>query len=248
MTVSTSNAPHPVVDRAAWLETRRALLQQEKAFMQQKDALNAERLRLPWVRLEKDYLFDSPEGPRRLSELFAGRSQLYLYHFMFGPEWEQGCVGCSFMADHFDGALPHLNYHDVTLVAVSRAPLDKIQAFKRRMGWHFPWVSSASSDFNFDFQASFTPEQLASGKAFYNFEEREVDCEELPGSSAFYRDADGTVYHTYSSYSRGGETVMSTYGILDMMPLGRNEEGDLSTWVRHHDRYEAAPTPCGCGH
>lgn len=245
--VTTDSQPagidHPVVTREQWLEQRRALLAKEKALTRQHDALAQERLALPWVRVEKDYRFATPTGEVSLGDLFAGRSQLIVYHFMFGPEWTDGCVGCSFLADHFAGPLVHLNQHDVSLVVASRATLPQIEAFKQRMGWTFPWVSSHGSDFNFDFQASFRPEEKAAGRAYYNFEEGPYQFDELSGTSVFYRDASGAVYHTYSCYARGGEPFIATYAFLDIAPKGRNETGpqhNLTDWVRHHDRYGAA--------
>ncbi|PZR33886.1 thioredoxin family protein [Caulobacter segnis] len=240
---------HAVVSREEWLEARRALLLKEKAHTRARDTLNAERLALPWVKLDKPYAFDTDSGRKTLGDLFDGRSQLMVYHFMFGPDWEAGCEGCSFMADHFDGTLPHLNHHDVTLVAVSRAPLPKIQAYKRRMGWTFPWVSAHDSDFNRDFHVSFTPEALAGETIDYNFTNLPAaqGHDELPGLSAFYRDADGQVFHTYSSYARGPEEMLGTLMILDRAPLGRNEDATMH-FVRRHDEYEdAAPKPACCG-
>ncbi len=238
---------HPVVSREEWLEARRALLAKEKEFTHLRDKVNAARLALPWVRVDKPYAFDTPQGRKTLAELFAGRSQLVVYHFMLGPDWEAGCTGCSFLADHLDGALPHLENHDVTMLAVSRAPLDRIEAYKRRMGWRFPWVSSHGSDFNYDFHVSFTPEALGKGSVYYNYEmiPREQAHDELPGLSAFYRDENGEVFHTYSSYARGGEELIGTLMILDRAPLGRNEH-TIMDWVRRHDEYEAAPAGRAC--
>ncbi len=238
---------HQLASKTEWLAARRALLEREKEFTRLRDAINAERQALPWVKLEKDYAFETPAGRRSLSELFDGRSQLMVYHFMFGPDWEAGCPGCSFMADHFDGTLPHLNNHDVTLVTVSRAPLAKIEAYKRRMGWSFPWVSSFGSDFNFDFQVSFTKEELASGQVEYNFTQTPTEqaFDELPGMSAFIRDEQGQVFHTYSSYARGGEELLSTLMILDRAPKGRNESSTLS-FVKRHDEYEEQPRAHAC--
>mgnify|MGYP001413433788 CR=1 FL=1 len=238
---------HPIVSREAWLTARKALLAREKEATRLRDAVNAERLALPWVRVDKDYVFDTPAGRRSLADLFAGRSQMIVYHFMLGPDWEAGCPGCSFLADHFDGTLPHLEHHDVTLTAVSRAPLARIAAYKRRMGWRFPWVSSHGSDFNFDFGVSFSPEQLAAGAVDYNFTQTPAaDAhDELPGLSAFARGADGAVYHSYSSYARGPEELIGTLMILDRAPKGRNEQGTMS-FVRRHDEYEDAPKAAAC--
>ncbi|OJU06895.1 MAG: thioredoxin [Rhizobium sp. 63-7] len=241
--------PHPVVSREEWLEARRALLVQEKEATRQRDRLNQARLALPWVKVDKAYAFDTAAGRKTLAELFDGRSQLMIYHFMLGPQWEAGCPGCSFLADHLDGTLPHLNHHDVTLVAVSRAPLAKIDAYKRRMGWHFPWVSSEDSDFNFDYHVSFTPEDLAGENVFYNFTAipPEQAHDELPGLSAFYRDENGDVFHTYSSYARGPEELIGTYMILDRAPKGRNET-EIMDWMRRHDEYEDTPKAAACCH
>lgn len=238
---------HQVVSRAEWLEARKGLLAREKEFTRLRDEINAERLALPWVAVDKDYLFETPAGKKSLVDLFDGRSQLVVYHFMFGPDWEAGCPGCSFMADHFDGTLPHLNNHDVTLVAVSRAPLAKIEAYRKRMGWTFPWVSSFGSDFNFDYHVSFTKEDLARGAVQYNFtrtpSERAHD--ELPGFSSFIRNEAGEVFHSYSSYARGSEEVLATLMILDLAPKGRNESATLS-FVKRHDEYEGEPKAHAC--
>lgn len=236
---------NPVVTREEWITARRTLLAQEKEATRLRDNINAARQALPWVRVEKDYRFGTQDGEISLSDLFAGRSQLIVYHFMLGPEWKAGCPGCSFLADHLDGALPHLEHHDVTLAAISRAPYLGIAAYKARMGWRFPWVSSFGSDFNFDFQASFTPEQLANGTVFYNF--TEIDAseahDELPGLSAFYRDEAGDVFHTYSTYGRGPEELIGTLMILDRAPKGRNETTNMD-FVRRHDEYDDnRPTP-----
>jgi predicted dithiol-disulfide oxidoreductase (DUF899 family) len=230
---------NPVVSREEWLVARQALLAREKEITHLRDHINAERQALPWVRVEKSYEFDTPSGRRSLGDLFAGRSQLVIYHFMLGPDWQAGCPGCSFLADHFDGALPHLEHHDVSLVAVSRAPLAKIEAYRRRMGWNFPWVSSYDSDFNYDFNVSFTPEQLASGQVFYNFTSIPSANlgEEQPGLSAFSRNEAGEVFHTYSGHTRGLEEMIGTLMILDRAPKGRNETTTFD-FVRRHDEYE----------
>jgi predicted dithiol-disulfide oxidoreductase (DUF899 family) len=237
---------HPVVSREEWLKARKALLAREKEATRLRDAINAERLALPWVRVDKPYAFDTPRGKRTLAALFDGRSQLIVYHFMLAPGWKAGCDGCSFLADHLDGALIHLNNHEVTLIAVSRARLPEIEAYKRRMGWRFPWVSSYGSDFNYDFQVSFTPDELASGRVHYNYTEIDAAqaAEELPGLSAFSIDETGTVFHTYSSYARGPEELIGTLMILDRAPKGRNET-TVMNWVRRHDEYESsAPHSC----
>jgi predicted dithiol-disulfide oxidoreductase (DUF899 family) len=231
-----------VVSREEWLTARRALLAQEKEATHLRDKINAARLALPWVKVDKGYVFDTPSGKRTLVDLFEGRSQLIAYHFMLGPDWKAGCPGCSFLADHLDGALPHLEHHDVTLTAVSRAPLDKIAAYKTRMGWRFPWVSSYGSDFNYDYHVSFTPEDLAKERVTYNFTEIETPNanDELPGLSAFARDDSGTVFHTYSSYARGLEELIGTLMILDRAPRGRNETTTMD-FLRRHDEYEDSP-------
>jgi len=233
---------HPVVSREDWLAARKALLLREKEATRLRDKVNAERLALPWVKVDKDYAFDTADGRKTLAALFAGRSQLMVYHFMFGPDWAAGCPGCSFMADHFDGMLPHLNHHDVTLTAVSRAPLDKIAAYKTRMGWRFPWVSSFGSDFNADFHVSFSEADLAEGSVSYNYTriDRARANDELPGLSAFHKAADGTIFHTYSSYARGPEELIGTLMLLDRAPFGRNESATFS-FLRRHDEYEDAP-------
>lgn len=234
---------HSVVTRAEWIAARRALLAREKEATHLRDALNAERLALPWVKVERDYRFDTADGVRTLGELFAGRSQLVVYHFMLGPGWAAGCPGCSFLADHLDGTLPHLNHHDVTLTAVSRAPLAEIQAYQRRMGWGFPWVSSFGDDFNFDYGVSFGADRP--GELGYNFEAKATAVEkdtELPGMSAFYRDAGGEVFHTYSSFARGTEEWIGTLMILDRAPLGRNEAKTMD-FVKRHDEYDEKGEP-----
>ncbi|WID94739.1 thioredoxin family protein [Bosea vestrisii] len=238
---------HHVVPRSEWLDARRALLSREKEFTRLRDEINAERLALPWVKVDKDYVFDTPAGKKTLAELFDDRSQLVIYHFMFGPDWEAGCPGCSFMADHFDGTLAHLNNHDVTLVTVSRAPLAKIEAYKQRMGWSFPWVSSFGSDFNFDYHVSFSREELANGPVLYNFTQTPAEQahDELPGTSAFIRNEAGEVFHTYSSYARGGEEMLGTLMILDRAPKGRNESSTLS-FIKRHDEYEDQPKAHAC--
>lgn len=232
---------HPVVDREEWLKARKALLLKEKEETHLRDTVRAARQALPWVRVEKDYHFDTPGGRKSLAGLFDGRSQLMVYHFMLAPGWKAGCPGCSFLSDHVDGALPHLNNHDVTWTAVSRAPLGEIQAYKARMGWKFPWASSFGEDFNYDYHVSFTQEQLALGSVDYNFRQTpsERANDELHGLSAFFQNKKGEVFHTYSSYARGAEDTMSTLMILDRAPLGRNETGTLS-FVRRHDEYQNA--------
>jgi len=232
---------HEIVPREEWIAARKELLKKEKELTHLRDRLSAERRDLPWVRVEKQYLFDSPNGSVTLADLFDGRSQLIVKHFMFAPGWKAGCVGCSFDVDHIEGALVHLEHHDVTCVAVSRATLAEIEAFKQRMGWRIPWVSSFGTDFNYDYHVSFTKEEIAKGKTFHNYEMRDVQIEEMSGLSVFYKDAAGDIFHTYSTYGRGAEELASAYVCLDLTPKGRNETGpsfDLSDWVRHHDRYD----------
>ena len=229
-------ARHPVVSRDQWLASRKQLLKKEKELTRARDRLSAERRELPWVKVEKEYVFDTPQGRKTLSDLFEGRSQLIVQHFMFGPDWEQGCVGCSFGADHVDAAWLHLRHHDVTFVAVARAPLAKLESYRKRMGWRFPLVSSLGSDFNFDYHVSFTKDELAKGKVEYNYELTEGSMDELPGASVFFKDEAGSIYHTYSNYGRGGEEVLGAYMLLDLTPKGRNESGPMD-WVHRHDEY-----------
>ena len=237
---------HQVVSRDEWLAARKQLLLKEKEFTHLRDRLNAERLALPWVKIEKPYVFDGPNGQETLADLFDGRSQLIVKHFMFGPEWNDGCVGCSFELDNLSGAIVHLEHHDVTYVVVARAPMAKIEAFRRRMGWRFKWVSSYGSDFNYDFHVSFKPDEIAKGEAYYNYALRDVGIDELSGRSVFYKDSTGDIFHTYSAYARGGEISLGSYGVLDMTPKGRNEtiNGNMTDWVRHHDRYDDAASSC----
>ncbi len=230
---------HPVVSHEQWLAARTALLAQEKAFTRAKDDLNRQRRALPWERVEKTYAFEGAKGKETLADLFAGRSQLIVYHFMFPPEWDEGCKHCSFWADHYDGPGVHLNYRDVTFVAVSRASLAKIAAFKKRMGWRFKWLSSANTDFNYDYQASFTPQEVENGAMFYNYQNTDAGMSDREGISVFYKDSRGAVFHTYSCYARGIEVVNGTYHFLDLVPKGRDEDpDDTQSWVRYHDRYQ----------
>ncbi len=230
---------HTVVSKDEWVAARRDLLAQEKAFMRQRDDLAATRRGLPWVKVDKDYVFHGASGNVSLAELFDGRSQLMVYHFMFGPEWEQGCPSCSYLADHFDGLTTHLAQRDVTLVAAARSPLDRLRAYKDRMGWRFPFVSSLDNDFNFDFHVSFTPEELAGGEVYYNYHQTQFPVDEAPGISVFFKDDDGAIYHTYSSYARGLDNLIGTYQFLDLAPKGRDEDKlDFPmAWVRRHDEY-----------
>src|SRR6476620_9877806 len=257
---------HEIVSPEEWLVARKDLLGNEKQLTRLRDKLAAERRALPWVKIDKEYVFDGPEGKVTLADLFAGRSQLVIYHFIFGPDWQEGCPSCSFVSDHMDGALPHLAARDVTVTMVSRAPLAKIEAFKKRMGWRFKWVSSHGSDFNTDFHVSFSKDEMAQDKVNYNYTMQEFPSAEAPGLSVFYKDAVGAIYHTYSTYGRGVDPLVGTYTILDLVPKGRDEDhlGFSMEWVRHPDRYgtnefadadrpywpetaSLASTACGCG-
>jgi predicted dithiol-disulfide oxidoreductase (DUF899 family) len=232
-----------VVSPSEWLSARKELLVKEKQFTRQRDEIDRQRRELPWVKVEKNYRFDGPKGQQTLSDLFEGRSQLIVSHFMLGPGWKEGCVGCSFRSDHVDGALVHLEHHDVSFVTISRAPFAEIEAFRKRMGWGFRWLSSYGSDFNYDYHVSFTKEEIATGKVDYNYDTRDFVSEELSGVSVFYKNEAGEIFHTYSTYGRGDELVDTTYMYLDLTPKGRNENGphyNLGDWVRHHDRYDAA--------
>jgi predicted dithiol-disulfide oxidoreductase (DUF899 family) len=231
---------HQVVSRDQWLAARKALLAKEKDFTRARDALSAERRALPWVRVEKTYTFDGPNGPETLGDLFDGRSQLVIYHFMYGPDWQEGCPSCSFWADNFDRIVVHLNHRDVSLAAVSRAPLETLLAYRERMGWSFPWVSSLHCDFNQDFDVSFTPEQLAAGSHTYNYRRGGFGGEEAPGISVFARDEEGDIFHTYSTFGRGLDMLNTAYHYLDLVPKGRDEDGlDFSmAWLRRRDQYE----------
>jgi predicted dithiol-disulfide oxidoreductase (DUF899 family) len=231
---------HRIVSRDEWIAARKQLLSKEKEITHQLDQLNAERRTLPWVKVDKQYVFDTPEGKKTLADLFEGRSQLIVYHFMFAPTWKEGCVGCSFFGDHIDGPNLHLAHHDVTFVASSRAPLAALEAYKKRMGWRFNWVSSNGSDFNYDFHVSFTKDELARGEAYYNYEMTKVSTEDLHGTSVFFKDETGAIFHTYSTYGRGDERGLGVYMFLDITPKGRNETGpnnNLTAWVRRHDKY-----------
>jgi predicted dithiol-disulfide oxidoreductase (DUF899 family) len=240
-----------VVSREDWFEAHKAHLDREKELTRLRDRIAAERRQLPWLKIRKDYVFESEEGPQRLAELFAGRSQLIVYHFMMTPGSDHRCRGCSFLADHIDGANQHLRHHDVSLVAVSRAPLDEILPYKHRMGWKFDWVSSYSSDFNFDMQVSFTDRQIAAGDTVYNFEKRPLRSKDLPGTSVFCRNECGDIFLTFMSRARGGDPLIGAYHYLDMTPKGRNETGPyhgLMDWVRLHDEYrdKASDRPDCC--
>ncbi|WP_346949617.1 thioredoxin family protein [Dyella sp.] len=239
---------HQTVSRDAWTKARVALLEKEKEFTRLKDELSAARRELPWVEVTEPYVFDGPQGPVTLAELFGGRSQLFVKHFMLRPGQENPCIGCSFEVDHLAGILVHLENHDVAYVAIARAPIAEIEALRQRMGWQFPFVSSHRSNFNYDFQVSFTPEQMAQGKATYNYREEKPEGTDYSGDSVFYKDADGRIFHTYSTFGRGGEQFLGIYGFLDVMPKGRAENGpyrSLGDWVRLRDRYGSS-TGCGC--
>jgi predicted dithiol-disulfide oxidoreductase (DUF899 family) len=233
--VATSN----VVSHDEWLAARKEFLVKEKEFTRLRDALSRQRRSLPWERVEKEYLLDGPNGPVALGEIFGGRSQLIVYHFMLGPGWDAGCPSCSYLADHFDGATIHLANRDTTLVAVSRAPIAEIEAFKKRMGWKFQWFSSFHSDFNFDYLVSFTQEEKTSGKVYYNYADGGFFSDEGPGLSVFAKSGAGEVFHTYSTYARGLDILVGTYNFLDLVPKGRDEDSQAfsMSWVRHHDRY-----------
>jgi predicted dithiol-disulfide oxidoreductase (DUF899 family) len=240
MSTAELKAPkHKVVTREEWLKARKAHLANEKKFTRQRDALSAERRDLPWVKVEKNYTFDGPNGEVAMADLFEGRSQLIVYHFMFDPEWTQGCKSCSLLADHYNPAVVHLHHRDVAMVTVSLAAIEKIMAFRKRMGWTFPWVSSYRSDFNRDFNVSFTEEELQSPSTIYNYVSRPYPISELPGMSVFIKDEDGTIYHAYSTYARGLDMFLGVYHLLDVTPKGRDEEDAPGmAWVRHHDRYD----------
>ncbi len=229
-----------VATREEWLKARKSLLAAEKEFTHQRDALSEKRRAMPWVKVDKDYAFDAPTGPVSMVDLFAGRGQLVVYHFMFAPEAELGCKSCSFWADHFDGAIPHLNARDTSFVAISRGPIEKLQRQAKRLGWKFPWVSSGKITFNYDFAVSFEPD--ANGEALYNYEKQKVPFKDLQGVSVFVKGTDGAIYHAYSTYGRGQDILNGAYNILDMTPKGR-DEGALPypmAWVKLHDEYEGA--------
>jgi predicted dithiol-disulfide oxidoreductase (DUF899 family) len=234
--------PHKIVSHDQWIAARKAYLAEEKAFSRARDALAKKRRELPWEKVEKKYVFDTPSGKQTLADLFGGKSQLIIYHFMLGPDWEAGCPSCSFLADHFGGSVIHLEQRDVSFVVVSRAPLAQIEKFKARMGWHFKWMSSFGGDFNHDYQVSASPEEKASGTAMYNYEMTTFPSGERPGASAFFKNEAGEVFHTYSTYGRGLDILIGAYNFLDLAPKGRDEGGlEWSmAWVRHHDRYEGA--------
>ncbi len=229
-----------IATASEWLEQRRALLELEKQHTRQKDEITRARAALPWVKLDKDYEFETENGPVAMADLFDGHSQLIVYHFMFGPDWEQGCVSCSYWADSFNGLAPHLAARDTAFVAISSAPMAKLAPFKKRMGWDFNWVSSAPNSFNNDYNVGFGPERGTEPPLMYNFQEiDQAHLDEMHGTSVFARDEAGAIYHTYSTYGRGLDITNAAYAYLDMTPKGRHEpaEGNPMTWVRHHDNY-----------
>lgn len=231
---------HNVVSREEWLAARQAHLVREKEFTRLRDELSAARRQLPWVRVDEDYVFDGPDGKESLSDLFAGKHQLIVYHFMYGPDWDEGCPSCSFWADNFNGFGVHLQHRDISMVAISKAPLAKLYDYRTRMGWSFKWLSSLENDFNRDYHVSFTPEEVEHGEMYYNYSKTRFPSSEGPGISVFYRDDDGTVYHTYSCYARGLDMLNAAYHYMDLAPKGR-DEAELPysmAWLRRHDQYE----------
>jgi predicted dithiol-disulfide oxidoreductase (DUF899 family) len=229
---------HPVVSRDEWIVARKQHLAKERELTHLRDSLSAERRALPWVRVDKNYVFDTTEGKATLADLFDGRSQLLVYHFMLSPTSDHICEGCSFISDHVDAARMHFEHNDLSFVAISRAQIDKIESVKKRMGWQFKWVSSYGNDFNYDYHVSFTKEQIAKGKTDYNYGTTDYTDEDLPGVSVFYKDEAGNVFHTYSSYARGGDVLLGAYNFLDLTPKGRNEIS-MMDWVRLHDEYDS---------
>jgi predicted dithiol-disulfide oxidoreductase (DUF899 family) len=240
---------HRIVSRDEWLDEHKQHLIREKQHTRERDRLSADRRALPWVEVDKTYVFDGVDGKQTLSQLFDGRSQLIVQHFMFGPGWGEGCTGCSFGADHVDGARQHFERHDVGFVAISRAPWPELEAYRKRMGWRFKWMSSFGSDFNYDYHVSFTEEDKAKGKVFYNYEVQDYGIDELPGISVFCKDEGGRIFHTFSAFGRGDELLLGAYNYLDFTPKGRNENGpnfNLMDWVRRHDQYEDGAEKASC--
>jgi predicted dithiol-disulfide oxidoreductase (DUF899 family) len=229
---------HRVVSHEQWVTERVAFMAKEKEFTRLRDELSRERRELPWEKVTKAYVFDGPRGRESLADLFGGRSQLVVYHLMFSPEWEEACKSCSFWADNFNGTDIHLAHRDITFLAISRAPYPKLDAYRRRMGWSFEWVSSGGSAFNYDFQASHDPKAARNGTAYYNYGTVVKVGEEMPGVSVFYKDGRGEVYHTYSTYSRGIDLLNGAYNYIDLTPRGRDEGGQIMSWLRRHDQYE----------
>jgi predicted dithiol-disulfide oxidoreductase (DUF899 family) len=241
MTTATAETTKAkTVSHDEWLSARKQFLQKEKEFTQLRDELSRQRRQLPREEVEKQYVFEGPRGREKLADLFDGRSQLVIYHFMLGPAWSEGCPSCSYLSDHYDGMTIHLAHRDVTLAVASRAPYAEIAAFQKRMGWKFHWVSSYGTDFNYDYHVSFTKQERDSGKVYYNYVDQQFPSEEGPGLSVFQKDAEGRIYHTYSSYGRGLDILVGTYNVLDLVPKGRDEDalGFTMSWVRHHDKYE----------
>jgi predicted dithiol-disulfide oxidoreductase (DUF899 family) len=236
---SSTSKNHPVVSHEEWLSARTSFLEKEKDFTKLRDEVSRQRRELPWEAVSKEYVFEGPNGKQTLAELFDGRSQLIVYHFMFNPDWDAGCPHCSFWADNFNGTIVHLNHRDATMIAVSHAPYSKLAAYEKRMGWNFKWVSSFETDFNFDYRVSFTPGEVAKKEAFYNFEEQKTPGTEAAGCSIFSKAANGKVFHTYSAYARGIDMVNGAYHYLDLLPNGRDEAGQSNPqfWVRRHDEY-----------
>jgi predicted dithiol-disulfide oxidoreductase (DUF899 family) len=240
MSTQTTVTDHEIVSREEWLVARKELLKKEKEFTRLRDELSSERRKLPWVKVDKNYVFDGPHGKETLPELFGGHSQLIVYHFMFDPDWSEGCKSCSLLADHYNPAIVHLRHRDVSMVTISRAPLEKLLAFRKRMGWTFKWVSSFENDFNRDFNVTFTADELERKAAYYNYKSGTFPVTEAPGISVFFKDDRGNIFHTYSSYARGLDIFIGTYNLLDIVPKGRDEDGLRYSmeWIRHHDRYE----------
>jgi predicted dithiol-disulfide oxidoreductase (DUF899 family) len=237
---------HAVVSAAKWLAARKTLLKKEKVFTRLRDQLSKERRELPWVKVNKDYFFDGPKGRETLADLFEGRNQLVIYHFMFDPTWDEGCPACSFWADNFNGLAVHLNQRDTTMLAISRASLSKLKAFKKRMKWSFKWVSSFHTDFNYDFGVSFLPEDWKKGPVIHNYAPERIGSGERAGISVFFKDKDGTIFHTYSCYARGLDMMNTVYHYLDLTPKGRDEDGLEFTmqWLRYHDKYDDPSYTC----
>lgn len=229
-----------VVTKEEWLEARRDFLAQEKEFTRQRDALSKARRELPWVKVDKTYLFDGPNGKESLSELFDGRSQLIVYHFMYGPDWKEGCPSCSFWADNFNDVIVHLAHRDITMIAASRTTLENLNAYQKRMGWDFKWVSSLENDFNYDYHVSATPQQIEANAMTYNFQDHNWASAEMPGLSVFYKNESGEIFHTYSAYSRGLDMFNGAYHLMDVAPKGRDEDSLpwSMAWLRRHDAYE----------
>jgi predicted dithiol-disulfide oxidoreductase (DUF899 family) len=238
---------HPVVSESEWLAARKELLAKEKEFTRLRDRLAAQRRELPWVKVTQDYIFEGSDGKLTLTDLFQGKSQLIIQHFMFAPGDTEGCVGCSHSADHVDAARQHFEQKDIAFAAVSRAPLQDFAPFRKRMGWTFNWVSSAGSDFSCDYRVSFTPEEVATGKVDYNYGTSPYAFEDLPGVSVFYKSAKGEIFHTYSTYARGLDPLLGSYQFMDLTPKGRNESGIWRDWLRFHDEYDTAVTASCCG-